>query len=207
MRYRRAVEKLRELADACDAVKGRSLEGPLLLEAYVFGDVLEGAEAVDAVEVALVLDLPLEEVPWESHPRSAELLADQLRLGKGGFAYWWRPRREPVGNHHIRGPVRFWSHDGPDEEVFQVLAERRFDVLARSVPSVVEQRRQLASDLAGTLARLRAVHDAYWNREWRREHRGFGRYPENRLWEAVHGYLDVLDASEKADPERVDEPE
>jgi len=31
--------------------------------------------------------------------------------------------------------------------------------------------------------------------QWRRKHRGAGRYPENELWEAVEGYLDLCDAS------------
>jgi hypothetical protein len=43
------------------------------------------------------------------------------------------------------------------------------------------------------------VHASYWDHDWRREHRGFGRYPEHHLWEAVHGYLDLYDAAESAD--------
>lgn len=39
MRYRRAVEKLRTLAEACEAVKNWPPGDPFLLEAYVFGDV------------------------------------------------------------------------------------------------------------------------------------------------------------------------
>lgn len=31
---------------------------------------------------------------------------------------------------------------------------------------------------------------------WRREHRGLGIYPENHLWDAAHGYLDLLTAVE-----------
>jgi len=50
-----------------------------------------------------------------------------------------------------------------------------------------------------TLGHLRAVHAAYWGRDWRREHRGLGRYPEDHLWEAVQGYLDVHDATASAD--------
>ena len=45
------------------------------------------------------------------------------------------------------------------------------------------------------LAHLREVHGKYWDRDWRREHRGYGRYPENELWEAVGGFLDLADAS------------
>ena len=52
----------------------------------------------------------------------------------------------------------------------------------------------MTGELANALSRLRAVRDAYWDYDWRREHRGAGRYPDHHLWEAVHGYLDLYDA-------------
>jgi hypothetical protein len=110
-RYRRAVEKLRTLAEACESVKNWPPEDPFLLEAYVFGDVLEGADPLESVQVALVLNLPPEEVSWESSPHGTAWLEDQLRLDKGGFAYWWRSHLSAVPNHHIRDPVRFWSQE------------------------------------------------------------------------------------------------
>lgn len=145
MRYRRAVEKLRTLPDACDSVKGWPPEDPFLLEAYVFGDVLKGADPLECVEVVLVLNLPAEEVAWESSPQGTMWLEDRLRLSNGGFAYWWRSHLDPVGNHRIRGPVRFWSHEGPDEAVLGALAARRFDDLPRLAPSPRAQRQQLAA--------------------------------------------------------------
>jgi hypothetical protein len=135
MRYRRAVEKLRVLAEACESVKGWPPEDPFLLEAYVFGDVLQGADPLERVEVVLVLNLPPQDVPWESNPHGTMWLADRLRLDEGGFAYWWRSHLDPVSNHYIRDPVRFWSHEGPDEGVLQALAERRLGDLARVTPS------------------------------------------------------------------------
>jgi hypothetical protein len=137
---------------------------------YVFGDLLDGADPIEWIEIVLVLNLPAEEVPWESHPDGADWLVRELRLDKGGYAFWWRSREDPVWNHHIRGPVRFWSVDGPDE-----------DVLDRA------------------LARLRDLHQNYWERDGRREHRGNCRYPENELWEAVDGYLSLLATQESHD--------
>ena len=114
-------------------------------------------------------------------------LADALRLSKGGFAYWWRSHLDSVWNHHVHGPVRFWSHDGPDEDVLRALAERRFDDLPRLAPTLQDQQQQLADELPAALAHLRAVHSAYWDPHWRRDHRSPGRYPEHHLWEAVQG--------------------
>ena len=198
MRYRRAVEKLRTLAEACESVKNWPPEDPLLLEAYVFGDLLDGADPLESVEVALVLNLPPGEVPWESSPHGTAWLADQLRLDKGGFAYWWRSHLSLVPNHRIRGPVRFWSQEGPDEAVLRALAERRLGDLARLAPSPQAGREQLVEELDAALSRLRAVHACYWDHDWRREHRVSGRYPEHQLWEAVQGYLDLYDAAESA---------
>jgi hypothetical protein len=36
------------------------------------------------------------------------------------------------------------------------------------------------------------VVEGYWDREWRADHKGLGWYPEDHLWRAAHGYLDVM---------------
>ena len=64
MRYRRAVEKLQTLAEACEAVKGWPPEDPFLLEAWAFGDVLRGADPLECVEAVIVVNLPPQEVVW-----------------------------------------------------------------------------------------------------------------------------------------------
>jgi hypothetical protein len=196
MRYRRAVEKIRILSEACENFKRYPSEEPFLLEAYVFGDVLRGADPLDFVEVVLVLNLPPHEVIWETTPQGTEWLADHLRLSKGGFAYFWRSHLDPVSNHHIREPVRFWSLAGPDEDVMLALTERRLDDLPRVPFPPGAEDAQRAAELQTALSRLRLIRDCYWDYDWRRENRGGGRYPENELWEAVQGYLDLLDATE-----------
>jgi hypothetical protein len=196
MRYQRAVEKLRILADACDSAKNWPPDKPLLLEAYTFGDVLRGADPIECVEVVLVLNLSSQKVVWGTNPHGTDWLADELRLGKGGFCYWWRSHLDPVWNHHVREAVRFWSHAGPDQDVLRALAERRFADLPRQAPSAAARRDQLAGELDAALSHLREVHGAYWEHDWRREHRGLGRYPENELWEAVDAYLELRDAAQ-----------
>jgi hypothetical protein len=52
-------------------------------------------------------------------------------------------------------------------------------------------------ELEVALSRLRSVHASYWDYDWRRANRGGGRYPEHELWEAVQGYLDLLDADKE----------
>lgn len=165
---------------------------------YAFGEVLDGAQEVECAQVAGVIRVPPEDVPWGSTPRGTAWTAELLGLDKGGCEYRWRSYLDPVWNHYIRGPVRIWSTDGIDEETFEALRERRFGDLKRLTPEPVDERLQLRDDLDAALSHLRQVHGSYWDRDWRRDHRGDGRYPENALWEAVEGYLDTLDASRGA---------
>ncbi|MGI5132694.1 DUF7711 family protein [Pseudonocardia sp. CA-107938] len=193
MRHRRAVERLRMLAEACQELRHRSPEEPLLHEAWVFGDVLDGADPIESVRLALAIDLPPDDVPWCSNPPESVWLVDTLRLNKGGFTYWWRSRHEPVWNHLIREPVRFWSLDGPDEAVLDALRERRLTDLPRASGTPDELRRRTAVELDRSLDRLREIRERYRDRDWRQEHRRAGRHPEDHLWDAVDGYVDLVD--------------
>jgi hypothetical protein len=196
MRYKRAVEKLQLLAEGCERIgKWPHWDDPFLVEMYAFGDVLDGVDPLETVKVAGVIRLLPEEVPWNSSPHGTEWFADELRLSKGGFEYWWRSYLDPVWNHYIRSPVRIWSHDGVDEAALAALAERRFSDLNRLTPDPVDARLQVRDDLDTAMRRLRVVHGSYWDDKWRREHRGMGRYPEHELWDAVEAYLDLLDAN------------
>ena len=68
MRYRRAVEKLRELAGACNRVKDWPPEDPFLVSAYVFGDMLEGADPLKAVQVAVAVNLAAQRTQSSARP-------------------------------------------------------------------------------------------------------------------------------------------
>jgi len=136
MRYKRAVEKLRILAETCERVKMFWVDTePFLKAACAFGEVVDGADPLDAVQVAVAINLSPEEVPWESSPEGTDWLADELRLSKGGFLYFWRSHLDPIWNHYIRGPVRIWSvDDGPDERALTALEARDFGSLKRLIP-------------------------------------------------------------------------
>jgi hypothetical protein len=88
-----------------------------------------------------------------------------------------------------------------DEQALAALEARDFGSLKRLIPESADERLQLREDLGAALAHLREVRDKYWDHDWRREHRGYGRYPENELWDAVEGYLDLFDASQPSDPD------
>ena len=90
------------------------------------------------------------------------------------------------------------SWPSPDAPTLDALGERRLGDLHRLIPTAAEEAEQLQTELAASLAYLQRVEAAYWEREWRRDHKGLGSYPEDHLWRAIHGYLDLLAATRTA---------
>ena len=104
MRYRRAVEKLRTLAEACERVKFFwSDTEPFLKAVYAFGDVVDGTDPLDDVQVAVAINLSPEEVPWESNPEGTDWLATELRPDSQPRRISWPVRYPAPGPSGCRG--------------------------------------------------------------------------------------------------------
>jgi hypothetical protein len=205
VKYSTAVGRLRQVAgDLGDDAS--SWGDSVLVEAHVFGDVLTGPDTVDVICLALVVDLPVDEVSWLARPAPAEAAVSLLRFDKYPLRWWWRPVGWPVWNQEISRSVRFWSRpDGPDELALAWLAERRLSDLEYQEPgNVQEYRAQLATELETSRRHLEHVVDSYHDRSWRRDHKGFGVYPEDHLWWAARGWLELDDALGAID--RPDQP-
>lgn len=142
--------------------------------------------------MAFVLDAPAGELTWGAEPRYVIGIAEMLRLNKAPVRWFFRPAAWPVWNDTIREPVRIWSVDGPDEDALSALERRQGDTVRMPAPSPGERAEQATIELEACLAHLREVEEAYWERDWRNEHRDDGIYPEHHLWNAVWGYLDLL---------------
>jgi len=101
-----------------------------------------------------------------------------------------------VWNHAISRPVRFWSKEhGSDQTKLGLLTDRRLDELAVLEPADREvYRTQLQTELETSRRHLSRVVDSYHDRDWRRDHNGFGVYPEDHLWWATRGFLEFDDA-------------
>jgi hypothetical protein len=196
MRYATAAHRLHSIAEDCDR-HAKFWEEPLVVAAYVYGELLRGPEELELLQIALVVDLPPHEVTWLAEPPAAAAFAEVIGLGRAAVEWWWRPVLWPVWNHEIRGPVRFWSLDGLDDAALEAIAQRRLAELHRLVPSAAEELEQLEEELSASLTHLRKAAESYWDREWRRDHRGLGVYPEHHLWRATKGYLDVLTAVDR----------
>jgi hypothetical protein len=198
MRRKTAIKHLRALAERCDTAH-RPLDEPALAEVYAYGDILEpGIAEVDWVKVALVLDLPPDEVTWLALPSVHVWLTHHLGLDKVPVVAVRRPAVWPVWNHDIRRPLQFWSYEGgTDDAALAALADGDAESLRLPAPSREEEAEQLAAELEACLDHLRHVQGSFHDREWRAAHKGLGIYPNDHLWHAVEGYLDLLDANRR----------
>ena len=201
MRRDTAIRRLRTIAERCQQVSGLwDDDDPVLVAAYTFGAVLDGAAELPAVQVAFVLDLPADELTWCVQPQDCTGLVGLLELEKAPVDWYWRPAVWPVANHVIRRPLGVWSAAaGVDEAALDALARGEAERLRQPAPADDDLQDQLSTELQASLAHLRRVESAYWEREWRSAHRGLGVDPEHHLWNAAHGYLELLAA---ADPRR-----
>jgi hypothetical protein len=197
MRRSTAIRHLTEIAEGCQRIKGLwEDERPVLTAVYAFGSLVDGAAEVDAAQVAFVLDLPVSDVVWGTEPEGCGWFTNVLRLDKIPVRRFWRPAGKPVANHLIVRPLRIWSSDdGVDEQALEALRSGSSESLRLPSQPTDEAKEQLATEFATSLAHLRAVEASYWEPKWRREHRGGGIYPETHLWDAIHGYLDLLAAT------------
>ncbi|HET9656852.1 MAG TPA: hypothetical protein VFP72_15975 [Kineosporiaceae bacterium] len=204
MRRATAVRRLRTIAERARQVCSLWEPGTGLVSVHAFGPVLdvgEGEEpSIDVIEIVLVVEAGPDELTWSYRPPTYTGLPYVLDLEKAPVDWYFRAAGQPVGNHRIVRPLPIWSREGGvHEEALTALAEGRTDVLDRlrepaARPAVLQ--RQLAEELAAARAQLQRVRDAYWQRRWRQSHHAAGTAPENYLWDAVNGYLDLLTSAE-----------
>ncbi len=194
MRYSTAVRRLRSVAEGLSAVD--RVDALEVIDAYVFGGLLDGPESLDVVSVAFVVDLPVEEVPWRARSAALEALASLMRLDKVPVERVWRPADWPVWNHVIVGAVRFWSRaDGIDEDVMALLTQQRFgDLTGVGPPNRERYLEQLRVERNASRRHLHHVLDRYHDREWQRAHRSYTMYPEDHLWWAADAFVELDDA-------------
>lgn len=168
---------------------------------YTFGALLdERPGELEAVELALVCDSPADELSWCAEPPWTLGIVEVLRLNKAPVRWYFRPATWPVSNHVIREPLRIWSLDGVDEHALDALEAGQPQPLRLPARSPAQQSEQQAAELVAARWQLRYVRDHYWDRDWRAAHHGHGIYPETHLYNAVSGYLDLLDADHQRTP-------
>lgn len=160
---------------------------------------MDAPPTLKRIALAFVVDLSPDEVTWLANPAAPEAAVALLRFDKYPISWRWRPLSWPVWNHEIVAPVRFWStKGGADEATLDPLADRWLDSLERSLPKDEETFvAQLRIERDAAKKHLQSVVDRYHERDWRKSHKGFGVYPEDHLWWATRGFLDLDEAVTK----------
>ena len=198
MRRSTAVRRLRTIAERAQSICRLWAPDEGLVAVYAFGAVLDPTAedgSVDVVQIALVVDEPPATVTWGCRPPGYAGLGYVLELEKSPVDWCFRSAAAPLGNHRIDRPLRIWSRTtGVEEAALVALADGTADALREPRPRPPVLARHQAEELDAAQAWLREVRDRYWERTWRRDHHGAGSYPENHLWDAVDGYLDLLAA-------------
>jgi hypothetical protein len=159
---------------------------------WAIGDVLGPRRDLEVVTVALGVDLPVDEVPWRSHPPAVEHWLRMTRLPKNPVRVRWRSARAPLWNHEIRRPLLVWeASTGLIEEAMVALRDGHGEAAGLPEPTAEELTARVEQELAISLATLRARAADYGARQWGPTKLG---PTADALWHAAEGYLDLLDA-------------
>lgn len=191
MKWARAVHHLDSLARTCADMATRPVSiFPLrVTRLWAMGGILERPHDLELVDVALCVDLPVEDVAWLTEPHGAGHWANATRLAKNPIVAFWRSAHAPVWNHRIERPALVWDDvDGVREETLAALGEGAGSAVRTAAPTDEEFRIRMEQEVAVSLGALRRRTEEYTERRWA---------PGNltpiadALWRASDGYLDV----------------
>ncbi|QQQ79353.1 hypothetical protein IOD16_13575 [Saccharothrix sp. 6-C] len=200
MKWTTAVRHVEELAVKCEELAGgpKSFTPLRVVQLWAAGDLLGAPRDLDRVTVAVVVDLPVEDVPWLSEPHGAEHWANATRVSRNPIRALWRSAHAPVWNHHVDRPALVWdAADGVAGEALAALAEGRGEQVRLPAPGEDEFRARLRAELAVALRALRHHTRAYEEKRWAP---GKLTAVSDALWRAGEGYLDLLDAVDRDRP-------
>jgi hypothetical protein len=188
---------LARLADVVDALD-RAAQWPdtTVVAAYVYGELLTDTADLERVELVFVVDEPPEQVPWLARPPRLEALAAFSRFTKLPLSWQWRPAAWPVWNHTINRAVRFWSRDHhTDRAALEALASAHLESVTIEAPATTDALvAQLVVERDTARHHLTTTLDQYYDRDWRRDHRGATSYPEDHLWQAAAAWIELDNA-------------
>lgn len=195
MKWSRAVHHVESLAQQCARMATPSPIFQLRVTGlWVVGDLLGEPRDLETVTVALVVDLPVDDVAWWTEPPGAGHWANATRLATAPVLAWWRSAHAPVWNHRIERPALVWDTvEGIREQTLAALRDGRGLDVCTEAPTAEALRHRLRDELAVSRHALRACTDAYEQRRWKPGKLG---PVADALWRASDGYLDVLAAAQ-----------
>ena len=107
----------------------------------------------------------------------------------------WRPAEWPVWNHQIDRAACFWTREhGRDDDVIDALRSQSIEGIQFAEPAdAYALRGQVEVERATARRHLASVTNSFGDREWRHDHKGDGAYPEDTLWAAAAGFVELDD--------------
>jgi hypothetical protein len=143
----------------------------------------------------MVLDFAPDQLPWLALHPVGEWVGERLRLPKRPMGWCYRPLAWPAWNHQHRKLVRFWTaHTGAEVHLIDGPRSSGAEVGGVVAPSAEALATQLRTELTVSRRHLRETLAAYWDREWRRQHSGYGTSPQDHLWRAASAVGEMQDA-------------
>lgn len=197
MKWSRAVHHVESLAQTCARMATPSPIFQLrVTELWVSGALLSRPAELETVSVALVVDLPADAVAWCSEPPGAQHWANAAKLSTAPIRVWWRSADVPVWNHRIERPALVWDvAGGVSDETLAALRDGRGEEVRVDAPTAEALRGRLRDELAVSRRALADCTEEYEQRRWKP---GKLTTVADALWRASDGYLDLLEATERA---------
>ncbi len=198
VKWTRAVHYVRELAEKCAELDGlsSSIYQLRVRQMWAVGDILGTVRDIDRVTVALVVDLPVEDMPWLGEPLGAEHWANATRVSRNPIRPLWRSLRAPIWNHVIDRPALVWdAANGVAEETLAALRDGQGHRVRQPEQDGLAAR--MEAELGVSLRALRRHTELYGDKRW-----GAGKLTpvSDALWRISSGYLDLLDATKVQTP-------
>jgi hypothetical protein len=195
VQWNRAVRNLTGLAESCQQLAAASARASLkvrITELWAFGGILGNPTNLDQVQVALVVDLPADRVTWWSEPYELAWCAEEIRVAKLPFEYWWRSAYEPLWNHHIRRPAKVWAlSEGVARPVLEAINQGDAEHYQLNEPTPEDLRKRLDAERALCREALDRTLDRFSGPTARG---GVFEARADSLWRAAKGHLDVCNA-------------
>ncbi|RZS87060.1 hypothetical protein EV189_2482 [Motilibacter rhizosphaerae] len=164
MKRSRALHHVRTVVDGCAA---QPRFGAFhVVAAWLHGPLLDGAEDVETVQLALVTDLPAAEVWWRAVPAGAEHWLQATKLTGLPLDVAWRSSAGPSLAPGIERPLLLWDTAGPREDALATLESSAAGSLRLPVPSEGERASALAAERATSRDALRRTTAAYRAGRW-----------------------------------------